>query len=141
MRPTRIHPLRIKDPERARKLAARLVHDVAKYISRTARNLQGREVTDALLPLLVDDLYTTRDGQSASRVFEERIRPLEPLIDDHTTIRYCRDMLTRIDRLEIRLRGGEANAVRTAACLAMEVDRSLRSMAEAIAKEQPEDER
>jgi len=141
MRPTKVHPLRIKNPARAKDLAAKLVHDVAKYISRTARNLGVQENADALLPLLVKDLYATRDGQPASRVFEERIRPLLPLIDDHTTIQYCRDMLTRIDRLEIRLREGEQNAVRTAACLAMEVDRSLRSMAEAIAKEPLEDER
>ena len=49
---------------------ARLVHDVGKYVARTARNLPAAP-TPEMLDMLVRDLYELRPGRRASALLAE----------------------------------------------------------------------
>lgn len=67
--------------QRRRELIARLVHDVGKYLARTARNLPAGEALDAaLLDMLCRDLYgDSRSPRPAAR-FAELAAELAPLL-------------------------------------------------------------
>jgi hypothetical protein len=101
--------------------AARLVHDVGKYIARTARNLPPGDVPEDLIAMLVQDLYLLAGGQRASVVFDDLAAGVPGAAG-------VRDLLSEIDRLEVEVRGGEQGAVRRAAALALEVERRLRAL-------------
>jgi len=102
---------------------AKLVHDVGKYVARTARNLPP-EPTPEMVAMLVRDLYELRPGQRASaRLAELADFPDAPPLDD------VRALFAEIDALEPALRRGEAAAVRRAAALACEVEARLRQVA------------
>jgi hypothetical protein len=109
-----------------REARLRLMHDVGKYVARTARNLPDGALDRELIDMVVRDLYELKPGRRASQVFDE-LAEADPRLDD------IRQFLTVIDRLEARVRAGEEAAVRGAAALALEVERRLRDFVEASA--------
>ena len=109
-------------------LVAKLVHDVGKYISRTAVNLPVMGITDVLLPLLVTDLYCLDGERRASEVFERLATPIENTIGASSCIVTCRALLKRIDALETRVRGGDMAAASEAAAAAVAVSNELREL-------------
>jgi hypothetical protein len=101
---------------------SRLVHDVGKYVARTARNLPS-EPTPEMLAMLINDLYELRPGQRASaRLAELAAFAGAPPLDD------VRVLLAEIDALEPAVRAGEPAAVTRAAALACEVEARLRRL-------------
>lgn len=106
-----------------RRQLASLVHDVGKYVARTARNLPA-EPTREMVDMLVRDLYELRPGQHASAVFASLIGfDGAPPLDD------VRALFAEIDRIEPAVRAGAAAAVGRAARLACEVEARLRAAA------------
>jgi hypothetical protein len=101
--------------------AARLVHDVGKYVARTARNLPDGTVDGDLIDMMVRDLYELQPGRRASRVFED-LAPGVPGIAD------VRVLFVELDALELRVRKGEQAAVRRAAGLACQIEQRLRAL-------------
>ncbi len=66
---------------RRRELTARLVHDVGKYLARTARNLlAGGAVDAALLEMLCRDLYGDARTTSPADRFAALAAELQPLL-------------------------------------------------------------
>jgi len=110
------------------RLAARLVHDVGKYIARTARNVRGQQWTPELVSMLCRDLFEMDDGR-ASRAFEDRAKPIEALIGAQPDLEWVRELLARIDSLESQVRQGEPDALECAGRLALAVEASLRAFA------------
>jgi hypothetical protein len=109
-----------------RRQLGRLVHDVGKYVARTARNLPP-EPTREMVDMLVRDLYELRPGQHASEVFAALVAPVDgagalPLDD-------IRALFAEIDRLEPEVRAGAPAAVGRAAGLALDVEARLRALA------------
>lgn len=102
-----------------REARARLLHDVGKYVARTARNLPDGALDAELIEMLTRDLYELKPGRRASQVFGELAEP-DPRLDE------LAQFFAAIDRLESRVRAGEEAAVRGAAALALEVERRLR---------------
>ena len=107
----------------ARRQLGRLVHDVGKYVARTARNLPP-EPTREMVDMLVRDLYELRPGQHASAVFAALVAfEGAPPLDD------VRALFAEIDRLEPEVRAGAPAAVGRAAGLACDVEARLRALA------------
>ncbi len=103
---------------------ARLVHDVGKYVARTARNLPSGNIDDDLIAMMVRDLYQLGPGRRASQIFEE-------LSAEVAGVGAVRALFADVDALEAMVRGGDQQAVRRAAALACEIERRLRSLLEA----------
>lgn len=109
--------------------AARLAHDVGKYIARMARNISAEgPVPAALVPLLVKDLFELAKGRRASAVYRELAEPLAAMVDE-PRLRTVEARLSQLDELEVAVRAGEESAVRAAAELAREVEAALRAVA------------
>ena len=105
--------------------AARLAHDVGKYVARVARNVPpGEPVPAALLPLLLDDLYALPAGGRASARFDELARGLAD-----PRLAAARARLAEIDALEARVRAGEEEATVLACAAARAVEEALRAVA------------
>ncbi|HXU74184.1 MAG TPA: hypothetical protein VN947_33040 [Polyangia bacterium] len=101
-----------------------LVHDVGKYVARTARNLPP-EPTREMVDMLVRDLYELRPGQHASAVFASLVAFAgAPPLDD------VRALFVEIDRLEPEVRAGAPAAVGRAARIARDIEARLRALAE-----------
>ena len=100
-----------------------MVHDVGKYLARTARNLGPGPVPRPVAEMLARDLYALADQERASAVFERLAAGLEP----SPLLVEVRALLSEIDRLEPAVRAAEDAALRRAAGLAIEVERRLRS--------------
>ena len=107
-----------------RQVASRLRHDVGKYIARTARNLEQREVSGPLLGLLIEDLFAIDGEHKASARFETLAAPLFAMGGD-PQLEQCRELLRYIDENEENIRRGESAAVRNAAAAALEIERLL----------------
>ena len=107
--------------------AARLVHDVGKYITRAARNITEGEIPDAVRTLLLEDLYLLDGTHRASRVFEELLAPLDPPPRAERIIT-CQERLARIDALETEIRKGDASAIRRAAHMAIEIQDEIKRL-------------
>ena len=111
------------------KLAARIAHDVGKYVAMTARNLDpGRVPSAALLGMLSRDLYSLRDGERASSVLERLAVPLRVLGPD-ARLERATALLAEADTLEVRVRTSEPEAVSRAVAIALEVEALLRAVA------------
>ncbi|MSP62693.1 MAG: hypothetical protein EXR72_20660 [Myxococcales bacterium] len=105
--------------------AARLAHDVGKYIARTARNLPpGAPLDEELSAMLARDLYDL-DGMRASERFA---RLAAPLLRD-ARLDEARALLAEVDGLEPALRARDPAAVARAAAIALTVERLLRALA------------
>ena len=105
-----------------------LVHDVAKYLTRMARNLPKEgPIPEVLGVMLAKDLYETHRGKPASARFDE----LSQAIDDAALRGELRAKLTEIDALESQIRSGDAAAMRRAAALALTFERALQAFVDA----------
>ena len=106
----------------SRRDLSRLIHDVGKYVARTARNLPA-EPTREMIDMLVRDLYQLRPQQRASSVFTQLARFADaPPLDD------VRALFAEIDHLEAEVSAGTPAAVTRAAALACEIERRLRAL-------------
>jgi hypothetical protein len=111
---------------RARAIRARLVHDVGKYVARTARNLPPGPVDAELVAMLARDLFgSEREARASARL--DAIVAGDALAG-HAAIASVRALLAEADDLEAPLRAGEAQAVARAAALALDVERLLRAL-------------
>lgn len=101
--------------------APRLRHDLGKYITRTARNVDAAtELDEELLAMLCDDLYATYDGTRASQVFEQHAGEVAV-----ATRALVRDLLRELDAIERDVRRADARAVRRAIAIACRVAEAL----------------
>jgi predicted RNA-binding protein associated with RNAse of E/G family len=116
------------EAQRLRQLAARLVHDVAKYVSRTARNLTSQALSPDLVAMLCRDLFALPRGR-ASAVFAELARPLEQTLGLRPELERARSLLADIDALEAAVRDGQPAALQRAAQAALAVEAILRDFA------------
>ncbi|HZS37606.1 MAG TPA: hypothetical protein VFF06_12305 [Polyangia bacterium] len=137
-----------------REAALRIVHDVAKYVARTARNLKSGVALDAeLVAMLARDLYELgAKRERASIVLDELAVPIaDPstngradgppacwsmldaqLSNARSELRVARALLAEADALEAPLRAGDARAVERGAAIAVEVERRLRALAREV---------
>jgi hypothetical protein len=113
--------------EQAPRLAARLAHDVGKYVARTAHNVAPSAWTPALSRMLCRDLFELAAGR-ASMVFEALANPIEALAGAQPELDQARRLLAEIDRLEPAVRVGEVSALVRAAVLALAVEEALRDL-------------
>lgn len=109
-------------------LAARLAHDVGKYVARAARNLPDGDVPEVLVEMLAADLYALDGSRRASEVFAHRSAELRRLRPD-ARLDEAEALLSEADRLEPAVRAGEIEAVRRAAECALGVADRLRALA------------
>jgi hypothetical protein len=112
--------------DQRRQRLARLVHDVGKYVARTARNLPPppAPVPAWAVAMLARDLYETAPpGRRASLLLDEISRGLDgvPEID------WARALLAEADALERDVRAADEAALRRAASIAREVELVLRA--------------
>jgi len=124
-----------------RQAAARLAHDVGKYLSRTARNLPpvlGSQLDRTLLAMLARDLYgplksagglgsIDRQERPAGR-FATLAAPILAHIEDSRLSR-AQVLLAELEAIEAPVLAGKTAAVERAAAVAREVDELLRAVA------------
>ena len=111
------------------RLAADLLHDVGKYLARTARNVGERPIDAFLAGMLARDAYETHRGQRASERFAEVAEQLEALGVRHPSLAVARAALARIDALEPGVRSMDPAALHSLVTLAVEVEGALRALA------------
>ncbi len=111
-----------------RRLAARLAHDVGKYVARTARNLpRGAPLDDELLAMLARDLYELGpERRRASALFDALVLEADR---NERSFREVRALLDELAGLEARVRGGERAAVERGCAIALTVEERLRALA------------
>ena len=124
------------DAQPARRLAARLVHDVGKYIARTARNVRGQAWTPELVAMLCRDLFELTGGR-ASVVFEDLAKRIEARTGTQPALSRVRGLLAQIDGLENAVRRGETTALERAGQLSLAVDEALRAFSRNIREGTP----
>jgi hypothetical protein len=122
--------------ESAGRLAARLAHDVGKYVARTARNVGEANWTPELAAMLYRDLFALPDGR-ASAVFADRARAIEELVGPRPALEHVRAVLAEIDALETSTRRSELPALVRAARLSLAVETALREFARNLQEETP----
>lgn len=111
-----------------REAAARLLHDVGKYVARTARNLPAEGVVEpALVAMMCRDLYDLPAGGRASALLAARAveLPADPRLAQ------AQALLVEADGLEGELRGGGAAALARARVIALTVEDLLRAVVRA----------
>lgn len=114
-------------------LAAKLAHDVGKYLTRVARNLvlPLREPLPApLLAMLVSDLYGPAHDPSRRphAVFWQHRRCFPPDFVDPRLDR-CAETFRALDALQAPVTDGQPAAIAEAARLALLLDADLRDLA------------
>jgi hypothetical protein len=97
-------------------LGERLRHDVAKYLTRAARNLGAAPISPALAALLARDLYEAPGGGRPSARFAELAAAV-----DEAAARRVGALFERLDALEPAVRARTEDAMRAAAALALEI--------------------
>lgn len=96
--------------------AARLRHDVAKYLTRAARNLSAAPIAPALAQMLGRDLYEAPGGGRPSARFAELARVL-----DAKSAAQVRALFAELDALEVEVRERREPAMRMAARVALDI--------------------
>jgi hypothetical protein len=113
----------------------RLVHDVGKYVARTARNLPAQPTAE-MIAMLARDLYQLRPGRRASAVLAELAAEANGAngaddgCSDEAPVADARALLAEIDSLEAAVYAGEPAAIARAARLALAVEARLRALLE-----------
>ena len=103
----------------------RVLHDVGKYVARTAMNLpEGALVAPALAELMLRDVYGRGDEPRMSETFDDLVGEA-----DDPVLAECRECLRAIDALEAEARAGEADALGRIATLARSVAAQLKAWA------------
>jgi hypothetical protein len=119
-----------------RRIAATLLHDVGKYVARTARNVPaGAPIAGAFASMMLRDVYETWRGARASARFDDLAAELRGALDHDPRLSRARERLASIDALEPRARSGDAAALAEIAALARGVEDDLRSLAKDLAKD------
>jgi hypothetical protein len=115
--------------QRMQELLALLVHDVGKYLARTARNLPAGEPVDAeLVVMLCRDLYGDAVGTRPAIRFSTLAAALQPLFPEAPLAPIASHFAT-LDDLEAAVRAGKPAAVARAAALALQIEAQLRALA------------
>jgi hypothetical protein len=111
-----------------RPIAARLAHDVGKYIARTARNLPLpiAALDPALLTMLLGDLYGA-NGERAQRP-ATRFHALATTLDE-PRLGEARALFAALEQIESAVRAGESSAVERAVAIALRIEALLRALA------------
>jgi hypothetical protein len=117
-------------PQSAREAAARLAHDVGKYLGRIARNVEG-EVPPALAPLLLRDVYETHAGRPALARFDALAPALGAYARDPRVVA-AHEALQRAAALESAARALDPTALRALVAIARDVESQLRALARAL---------
>ncbi len=120
----------------ARRLAARLAHDVGKHAARTAHNVPSSGWTPELVDMLCRDLFALPTGR-ASAVFDSFAASLVAELGPQPALTRARAWLAEIDGLESAVRAGEVSALGRAAALALAVERVLRAFVANLEDETP----
>lgn len=119
-----------------RVLLASLVHDVGKYVARTAHNVPAGGWTPELAAMLARDLFALAGGR-ASAVFAGLAAAVEKGGGPRSELDQARALLRTIDALEAGVRAGDGAACDGAAACALAVERCLRALCRTLAKESP----
>jgi hypothetical protein len=117
----------------ALQIARRLVHDLGKYIARTARNVDDGHWPPEIAAMLLDDIYDLR-GERALQLFlrlapEGRFAALPEWSTAH-------GLLRELDRMEPELRAGVPAALDKARKLVLAVEGSLRKLLQRTMEEE-----
>lgn len=106
--------------------AARLAHDVGKYVARTASNLPAvitEPLDGALRKMLIADLYGEATGPRPGQRFATLAATLvEPRLEA------VRAAFTELDAIEEKVRTGELASLQRAVELARDIDVQLRAL-------------
>ena len=114
---------------RVQELLAQLVHDVGKYVARTARNLPAAEPVDAVLvAMLCRDVYGDPGKPRPAVRFAELAGELGSFLPD-APLPTIAQKFTELDAIEAAVRNGQPAAVARAATLALQVEQQLRALA------------
>lgn len=129
------------DDARLAEAAARLVHDVGKYMTRTARNLRPGDYATlgpALRAMLISDLYGTATADRSAGTETPHARFLR-LVAPFSTMEAspgaanwvagCRDLFGDLDALRDAVLRGDADAAARAGAVALAIDAKLRDLA------------
>jgi hypothetical protein len=115
-------------------LAARLAHDVGKYMARTARNVAAEGWTPELVAMLCRDLYP-QDRRLSLR-FAELARPLQPWQGPTAVLQQVSDLLAEAERREPEVRRAVATDLKRVATIARQVEDLLRGLARQLYQEE-----
>lgn len=119
------------NPRRIHELYALLVHDVGKYLARTARNLPAGAAVDAgLVAMLCRDLYGEPAGIRPALRFAELAAELLPLVPS-APLTQIADQFNELAGIEVEVRAGGPAAVARAVALALQIEAQLRTLASA----------
>jgi hypothetical protein len=131
------------DPRRAAELAARLAHDVGKYIGRTARNLPPEpselgKLDGALLAMLLRDLYGAGPGSRPGALFAPLRQELAPLLcePERALLSEAAAGLLRLDELEPEVRAAKPPALAEALRCALLIEQQLRKLSRELLDKQ-----
>lgn len=128
------------DPRRAAELAARLAHDVGKYIARTARNLppEPGELEGGLLAMLLRDLYGAGPGSRPGVLFAPLRQELAPLLHEpeRAVLGEAASGLLRLDEIEPEVRAGKPSALTEALRCALLIEQQLRKLSRELLERQ-----
>lgn len=105
-----------------------MVHDVGKYIVRTARNLENPPagpLPEPLLRMLIADLYYGKQGVRPSQRFTELRSQFEV---QNPKLVQVGAWLAEIDALESAVCSQQSEAIRQVLALALEIDTVLRAL-------------
>ncbi len=121
-------------PAVLRPAATRLLHDVGKYVARTARNVPPGGWTPELADMLCRDLFELRGGR-ASAVCAPSAEAIEGQVGTRSELVRARALLAEIDALEAAVRAADTSACDRAAALALAVEQTLRTLVANLAEE------
>lgn len=133
-----------RNPRRAAELAARLAHDVGKYLGRTARNLPAEPpeldgLDGDLLGMLLRDLYGAGPGSRPGALFASLRPELEALLREpgRALLGEAAAGLLRLDELEPEVRAGAPSALAAAIRCALLVEQQLRRLSRELSPRRP----
>jgi hypothetical protein len=114
-------------------VTAKLAHDVGKYLTRVARNLDPSPSAPPPAPVLAmlrADLYgpASDPGKRPHTVFVRLRQLLPPSVGEPQLVR-CAECFALLDTLEEPVAAGQASAVAQAVRAALTIDAELRALA------------
>ena len=114
---------------KTQQLLAALVHDVGKYVARTARNLGDAPSTPLAAPvlqMLLDDCFGSATTLRPSLRFAELRRQLAA-VNPNVDLSAVATGLSALDSLESLIRADNAPAIARAVVLAKQIEADLRA--------------
>ena len=120
----------MNDSDLQKKALLALVHDVGKYLARTARNLgqnPALPLPSSLLQMLISDLYEGKQGKRPSVHFAQ-VLALVPTLKSDTRLDTVATLLQELDADEELVRKQNAPAVYRVIAKALQVEAALREV-------------